>query len=93
VRPRPAGGDQKSPEPTTPVVNRSPVIRRTTAVAENNETPPPLPEKVAATLAEPQADYANVGGSRHSQNDNVPPPVMRRTTHRGRVCVLLLYRY
>ena len=59
------------------------------AVAENDETPPPLPEK-SGTLAEPHNDYANVGSSPQPHNDKIPPPVMRRTTHRGRVCISLL---
>jgi len=90
-----AAGDQKSAaeQPTTPIgtVTATRPITTAAAVAENySETPPPLPEKT--TLAEPQTDYANVTGSAavQSRNDKVPPPpVMRRTTHRGRVRVSL----
>ena len=95
LRPAAAAGDQKAAaeQPTTPIgtVTATRPITTAAAVAENySETPPPLPEKT--TLAEPQTDYANVTGSAavQSRNDKVPPPpVMRRTTHRGRVRVSL----
>jgi len=87
VRLRP---DQKTPEPiTATTLRKSPVpMRATTTIAENDETPPPLPEK-SGSLAEPHNDYANVGGSPPPHNDKIPPPVMRRTTHRGRVRISL----
>jgi len=98
LRPAAAAGDQKAAaeQPTTPIGTVTATRPITTAaaaaaVAENySETPPPLPEKT--TLADPQTDYANVTGSAavQSRNDKVPPPpVMRRTTHRGRVRVSL----
>jgi len=63
-------------------------VRSTTAVVDNDEPPPPLPEK-SPSLTEPQNDYANVGGSPQSRGANAPPPVMRRSTHRSRVCISL----
>ena len=93
LRPAAAAGDQKAAaeQPTTPIGTVTATRPITTAAAENySETPPPLPEKT--TLAESQTDYANVTGSAavQSRNDKVPPPpVMRRTTHRGRVRVSL----
>jgi len=86
ARLRPSGS-HTTPEPTAPVVSRSPATRPPTIIAENDETPPPLPEK-STTLAEPQSDYANVGGSSDDRHET-PPVMMRRTTHRGRVCSLL----
>jgi len=90
---QPPAGDQKTPEPSPTSLQKSPMsIPSTTPVADNDETPPPLPEK-STTLTEPHSDYANVGGSPQSRSDNLPPPVMRRTTHRGRVCFIYIYIY
>jgi len=57
------------------------------------DTPPPLPEKSTSLNAEPQNDYANVGGggSAHPGANKVPPPVMRKSTHRGRVCIIYVF--
>jgi len=82
--------DQKTPEPTTTTtVRKSPVPVAPPPVADSNsETPPPLPEK-SLTLGEPHNDYANVGICTDSTSDRQAPPVMRRCTHRDRVCTIL----
>jgi hypothetical protein len=95
MRPRRPDSENRSRPPSDSFKQGRPITPSATAfvgalvMEDNDEPPPPLPEKSTA-----HADYANVGAnSTQGAGDAItggPPPLIRRGTHRDRVILRLL---